>query len=356
MGTGRLLAIAVIAAVTVSAAGYAVAARSAISSDRNPAPTRAFSVGHRILPLARGHDRPLPTDVWFPTVGQAVAPGRFPVVLFSHGLRGLPEHFVGLASRWASAGMVVVAPSYPHTNARTRTFERADMRNQPADAEYVLRRLRRLGAGDPLARHLDTRDVAAVGFSAGAFTTTALLTSGQDNGIRAAVIIAGWAAPSAFTGSPVPLLFVHGDADPIVPFESGRAAFERTDWPKSFVTVHGGRHGEFLRPANRNFARVADRLTAFLRANLFATPTRGPKPPSDPVPSTPEPPDRPDHSDEDRAQLVTNDSRTGAPAAPPAAAQADPPAAAQADPPAAAQAPAVPACAADRRAGAAAGS
>jgi dienelactone hydrolase len=269
MGTARLLGIAVAITFAVSAAGYAVAARSAVPDRRPAVPGHAYQVGHRVLGFSRGPDRPLPTDVWYPVVDRGVAPGRFPVVLFSHGLHGLPEHFRALASAWAAAGMVVVAPAYPHTKARTGSFRRADMRNQPADAQYVLRRLRRLH-GDPLAGHLDTEEIAAVGFSAGAFTTTGLLTAEREPGLRAAVLVSGRAAPGAFRGAPVPLLFVHGDADPVVPYQAGRAVYERTHWPKTFLTVPDGRHGEFLRPGGRDHAAVAAHLTGFLRAHLFA--------------------------------------------------------------------------------------
>jgi predicted dienelactone hydrolase len=277
MGAGRVWAVAVVAALAVPLSGYFVASPSDAEVMKPPAPSVSFAVGHRVMGFPRGADRPLRTDVWYPagTRGR-VAAGRFPVVLFSHGLRGLPEHFGGLAEDWAAAGLVVVAPAYPRTNARASDFQRADMRNQPADAAHVLRRLRALPAGDPLAGHLLTDDVAAVGFSAGAFTTTGLLTSGMDPGIRAAVVIAGWAAPGAFGGAAVPVLFVHGTADPVVPFESGRAAYERAAQPKAFVAVPGGRHGEFLKPGHPRYAGIRDQIRTFLVGQLYAPGSAGP--------------------------------------------------------------------------------
>ncbi len=273
MGVRRLLPLAVTAALVLPAADYASASGRGSTDARPVAPAEPYAVGHRTMAMARGSDRPLPTDVWYPADrhadGERVAAGRFPVVLFSHGLHGLPEHFSGLASAWAAAGLVVVAPAYPHTNARTRSFDRSDMRHQPADAAYVLRRLRRLPVADPLAGHLATDDVAAVGFSAGGFTTTGLLTRGHDPGLRAAVVIAGWAAPGAFEGTPVPLLFVHGDADPIVRYESGRAAYARAGGQKEFVSVPGGRHGEFLLPGAKRYPEVRDRITEFLHHSLY---------------------------------------------------------------------------------------
>ena len=90
--------------------------------------TERAAVLVEVLHLARGHDRPLPTTVWYPAT-----PGRHPIILFTHALGGLPGHFAPLARSGAANGFVVVAPTYPHTNARVR-IDRADVRNQPADA------------------------------------------------------------------------------------------------------------------------------------------------------------------------------------------------------------------------------
>ncbi|MBQ1013882.1 chlorophyllase, partial [Micromonospora sp. M51] len=62
------------------------------------APQRAFAVGVRQLKLNRD-GRALPTTLWYPAAGQSggaakrsatAAEGRFPVVMFSHGLGGRP--------------------------------------------------------------------------------------------------------------------------------------------------------------------------------------------------------------------------------------------------------------------------
>jgi dienelactone hydrolase len=207
----------------------------------------------RVVQLARGKDRPLPTTIW--SLGGLT--GKHPVVLFSHGLGGLPAHFTPLAAGWAQAGFIVVAPTYPHTNARVR-IDRGDIANQPADAAYVLHAVERL---DP---HLDATRVAAVGFSAGGTTTLGLLRAGHDPGIRAAVSIAGRRPPSAFGGAGVAVLFLHGDRDPTVPVTAGKLAYEAAPWPKAWVTVPGGRHGDYLRPGQPGYPMVSARILAFL--------------------------------------------------------------------------------------------
>lgn len=287
MGVRRVIAVTVAAAVLLPATGYATGGGPGAVGDRTAAtaaPAQPFPVGVHMLALARGVDRPLPTTVWYPaaagrtgaapTTGAPAAAGPFPLVLFSHGLHGRPERYAALLARLAAAGFVVAAPAYPYTAAGVPVFRRADIRNQPADAAYVIERLRRLPAASP-GGHLDAQRVAAVGHSAGGFTTTGMFTSGHDPRLRAGVVIAGWAAPGAFDGPAAPMLFVHGSADQVVTLESGRAAHARVTWPKAFLELPGQGHGEYLAPPDRDFATVAIMITDFLRWTLYGDATAG---------------------------------------------------------------------------------
>jgi dienelactone hydrolase len=227
------------------------------------ATTAAPRVLTRTLMLARGADRPLPTILWYP----ARLPGRHPIVLFSHGLGGRPEQFAPLLTGFAEAGYVVAAPAYPHTNARV-VVDRADIARQPADAAYVLGRVKALDtvAGDVFAGHLDVGRVVAVGFSAGGTTTLGLLAEGHDPALTAAVSIAGRRPPGPFGGAPTAVLFLHGDRDPVVPIKAGRQAYAAVPWPaKRFVTMLGAGHGRFLLPGDPAYPRVSALLLAFLR-------------------------------------------------------------------------------------------
>ncbi|MBU2664375.1 dienelactone hydrolase family protein [Actinoplanes bogorensis] len=232
-------------------------------------PTRAAvareTIVSRVLVLARGADRPLPTTLWYPDH----LTGRHPIVLFSHGLGGLPRQFAPLAASWADAGYVVAAPAYPHTNGRVRV-DRRDIAHQPADAAYVIGAVRALDrtAGDVLAGHLDVNRVAAVGFSAGGTTTLGLFSPGHAAFLRAGVSISGRRPPAGFGGPAAPLLFVHGDRDRVVPIGAGRDAYGRAPFPKQFVTVEGAGHGEFLNPGDPRYPRESGRILAFLAANV----------------------------------------------------------------------------------------
>jgi hypothetical protein len=44
----------------------------------------------------------------------------------------------------------------------------------------------------------------------------------------------------------MPVLIIHGDQDPTVPFELGEALFEAANYPKTFFPVYGGTHGGLL--------------------------------------------------------------------------------------------------------------
>jgi dienelactone hydrolase len=219
----------------------------------------------RVLPLARGEARPLPTTVWHP--GDLA--GQHPVILFSHGLGGLPEHFAPLAEEWARAGYIVVAPAYPHTNGGV-TVDARDVRNQPADAAYVLDRVKALAAtaGDVLAGHVDTGRVAAVGFSAGGTTTLGMFHAGHDPALRAAVSIAGRRPLPAFGGPATPMLFLHGDHDRVVPIAAGREAYAAVPWPKRFETIRGAGHGEYLNPGDPGHPHASALILDFLAAHL----------------------------------------------------------------------------------------
>ncbi|MFC3741865.1 alpha/beta hydrolase family protein [Paractinoplanes deccanensis] len=230
--------------------------------------------------------RPLTTLVFYPaarpTAGhgggrsgraktqRVPAAGRFPLVLFSHGLRSSPERFAAALSSWAAAGFVVAAPTYPHTSEFAPRFDRGDIVRQPDDARHVLREVLRLDVDrrDALSGHIDTERIAALGHSAGGYTTSGLFVAGHDPRLRAGVILAGWAAPGAFAGPPATMLFIQGKADPVVPVKVSRAAYDRVPWPKSYILMRRDSHGTYLRPGDRGYAAMLATTTDFLRGTL----------------------------------------------------------------------------------------
>jgi fermentation-respiration switch protein FrsA (DUF1100 family) len=221
--------------------------------------------------LNRGGDRPLRVPVWYPD-----ARGRFPLVLFSHGLGGEPEDYSELLVRWAAAGFVVAAPAYPRTSGQTSRPDVLDVLNQPADASYVITDVLSLdGERGPLRGRIDTARVGAAGHSAGGVTTIGLFTGGRDERLDAGVVLAGNAlgVGTAFTGAAAPMLFVHGGRDQVVPYTAGRRAYDAVPWPKAFLTLPDGDHGGgLLGSGDRGFRAVVGTTLDFLRWSLYGDP------------------------------------------------------------------------------------
>ncbi|MEU4642209.1 chlorophyllase [Micromonospora sp. NPDC023814] len=245
------------------------------------APEKAFAVGVRQLELNRDGDRPLPVTVWYPAAGEAggqpersaaAARGKFPVVMFSHGLNGRPADYETLLTRWAAAGFVVAAPTFPHT-ARGGDGNVLDVLNQPADVSYALTRVLALDgrSGDPLRGRLATDRVAAAGHSAGGVTTIGLFTAGRDERLDAGVVFAGTAlgVGTAFAGAAAPQLFVHGEADEVVEYAAGKAAYDKVPWPKAMLSLPKGDHGRALLSDGDALRVVSDTTVEFLRWSLY---------------------------------------------------------------------------------------
>ncbi|RKN39951.1 alpha/beta hydrolase family protein [Micromonospora endolithica] len=245
------------------------------------APERAFAVGVRQLKVNRGGDRPLPVTLWYPATGEAggeprrsagAARGAFPVVMFSHGLGGRPADYETLLSRWAAAGFVVAAPTFPRTSSGG-DGNVLDVLNQPADVSYALTQVLALDtkAGDPLRGRLATDRVAAAGHSAGGVTTIGLFTAARDERLDAGVVFAGTAlgVGTAFAGAAAPQLFVHGEADEVVEYAAGRAAYDKVPWPKAMLSLPDGDHGRALLRDGAALRVVSDTTVEFLRWSLY---------------------------------------------------------------------------------------
>jgi dienelactone hydrolase len=227
------------------------------------APSRTFDVATRTDTFTRDGTRVLKTTTWYPRTA-----GQYPLVLFSHGLQGLPADFTPLLRRWASAGFVVVAPAYPKTSRGAAEFDVLDVLNQPADASFVLTQT----LAGPVKGYIDPARIGAAGHSGGAVTTIGLFTIGRDERLRAGVVFAGAAigVGTNFVGGAVPLFFVHGDADEVVSFTSGRAVFDALKWPKALLTLPGeGHSAPFQREASPSFKVVSVSTLDFLRYSLY---------------------------------------------------------------------------------------
>ena len=220
------------------------------------------------LPAAR--TRTLVTHVFLP---ERRAPA--PLVVFAHGYRGHPRKFTTLLSTWARAGYVVAAPTFPLTNEDVpgEAF-RGDVAEQPGDVRFVL--------DEVLAAHLDRIDptrVGVAGFSLGAVTVYGV-AFGAARDTRVGAAIAMSARSNGRTGvrggaeGRLPLLVVHAEGDPLVPYADGLAAYRRARPPKALLTLHvTGHHEAFEDGAAGEAGEIVPRATtAFLDLALKCDP------------------------------------------------------------------------------------
>ncbi|WP_432985082.1 alpha/beta hydrolase family protein [Dactylosporangium sp. CA-233914] len=257
---------ALAAAGGASPTAAARATTTAPAANSGKAPTQTFTVASTTFTVTRA-GRTLRTVVWYPK-----SAGRFPLVLWSHGLHGSPEGYSGVTQKIAAAGFVVAAPAYPFTNDKANPFNQNDMANQPADASAVITEVLKLDAqsGSPLAGHLDPAHVGAAGHSAGGYTTAGLLSgSGRDGRIKGAVIVAGGSMGGKFSGAATPVLFIHGDADATVPYSSGKSLYDSCAWPKGLLTLLGGDHGAALWGTTPAAAAVSKSMLDLFRYGLY---------------------------------------------------------------------------------------
>jgi len=291
-------AVPILASTTVSSlAPQSVTAR--YTPVAGAAPAQEYAVGRRVFAeFNRGANRPLPTTVWYPAAGIAPstgpapvdhapgAAGRFPLVLFSHGLTAQPADYAAMLARWAQAGFVVAGPTYPYTHYDASGYEPTDIVNQPADASSVIDQLLALDPADPMRAIIDPSRIGAAGHSGGGITTVGLFSAVRDGRLKAGVVLSGTDFQGTpFTGPAAAMLFVHGAKDNTVTWRAGHTVFEAVPWSRAMLSIADGGHviesssfepatqtsTEFLRYALYGDASAKQRLPSAAAVNGVAT-------------------------------------------------------------------------------------
>ena len=246
--------------------------------------------------------RNLPTVVFYPAAGASPTPadgkrvpavqgaeaadGRFPLIVFSHGVTGRGIFYRGELEAWASAGYVVIAPDYPLSNFDSPGEPTInDVGNQPADASFLIGAFVDEAGDSPaakVAKQVDAEHIGAVGHSLGAITSLGLgyLPCCAENRVDAVVSWAGVFLPMKGQVTPDPsitdrpLLLVHGDKDPTVPYRASVSAFAKVASPRWFITLPGGGHVEpFLSPGTSSVSALVTQVTLdFFDAQLKGDP------------------------------------------------------------------------------------
>lgn len=212
-------------------------------------------------------NRTILTTIFYPAQGTYVedeivdnaAPaendGPYPLILFSHGLTANAGVYEGVIGEWVSAGYVVAAPDYPLSNTNAPggsvwSSGIADVKNQPADASFVIDQVLALSKEPGSLQGMVARKrIGASGHSLGGITTLALVYGDCciDERIDAAVPMSGLAGlvddgANYFLGVDTPLLLLHGDVDETVPYTGSTEAFAKASEPKFLLTFTGAGH------------------------------------------------------------------------------------------------------------------
>jgi len=205
--------------------------------------------------------RTLATVVWYPTLdtgpsdpatgaiidAAVAATVPRPVVLFSHGLCGIPAQSKFLTAQLASHGYVVVAPSHPQSTTADclgGTSNRiASGIERPAEVISVLDQMlaASVSAASPFFGALDSQRIAMSGHSFGGWTT--FQVAAQDARIDAALPFAGYPVPTPALG--MPLLGMIGLLDTVVSPSGFVAAWQTATGEKVLVELEDAGHYAF---------------------------------------------------------------------------------------------------------------
>jgi predicted dienelactone hydrolase len=231
--------------------------------------------------------RSLPTTIFYPVGGVATGGGPgaqpdkthapYPLLVFSQGYDLSVQAYSTLLADWASAGFVVAAPTYPHTDpSDQRALDENDITNHPADLRYVITTLldATQGSGSLLSGLIDANEIGVVGHSDGADVTLAVAaeTCCQDPRVKAAAILSGAELASfggryAFSGG-VPLLVSQGSADTINLPACSAQIYNAAGSPKYYLDLLGAPHEPPYADPGPDQRIVAQVTTDFFDAEL----------------------------------------------------------------------------------------
>ncbi len=195
---------------------------------------------------------------------------RFPVVLFSHGYGGERLYYSHLLTGIASWGYVVVSADYLERGLAAQALRSTVTPSATQDSAVMQSSLAAVlrASGDPaspLHGSADTREVAAVGHSAGGQTAFDALASPS---VRTAV---GW-APVGPVGTPSdkPVLLIGAEGDTAVTPASLAATYRSFRGPKALVEISGEGHNTYTDICTG--IRAGGGLITYAVANHFVSP------------------------------------------------------------------------------------
>jgi fermentation-respiration switch protein FrsA (DUF1100 family) len=190
---------------------------------------------------------------------QPPAPGpQHPFVVYFHGNGGNLSNWAPIVAGIARRGCSVLAFDYRGYGVSSgRPTEQGLYRDVDAIVDHVWTKAspppavvywgRSLGV--PMAAYAATRrPPAGLILESGFPDARSLFRAPSPMALLALFSTYRFPAAEFLRSVKVPVLVVHGDADSIVPYEQGRALYERIEGPKQFFTVRRGDHNDAVPP------------------------------------------------------------------------------------------------------------
>ena len=273
-------------------------ALSALPTDRSYAVgTRSITFVDPSRPTSANGDFPgaptrtLPTEFWYPAAGATGAPaqpdatpdrthGPYPLVLFSHGYDVTPDFYSALLARWAAAGYVVAAPTYPILSGTPGGASHVDYTQTFGDATFVISKVLTLPAGDALAGLIDPARIAAAGHSDGEVIAFAqgFLQCCRDPRIRSVIAMAGDLSNAnnpMVQNSGTPILHIMETGDEYDPYEHS------IDWdrenltaPRWMLTLNSTHVPPYTQSGDPAFELVSRATIDYLNGTLKGSPSQ----------------------------------------------------------------------------------
>jgi len=227
---------------------------SACDTAALPDPTAPgpHAVATTTIPITAGESRTLEAAVWYP-VGKrgGTASGKHPLLVFSHGLCGLPTSATFLCEALASFGVIVIAPPHPASQLGPDCLAgvATSFAERPGEVRAAIDAM--LAAGSPFARRIRRGRIGIAGHSFGG--QTAIRVAAADPRIRVAAAFApAFYGPAVAGLAPeVPTVVMVGALDTFAPPDTQA-------WPY-YALLRGPRL--FVQIANTGHFAFSDRCT-----------------------------------------------------------------------------------------------
>lgn len=194
--------------------------------------------------------------------------GPFPLVMFSHGQAAIRWQSTYLTVLLASHGYIVASPD--HEGGTLYDVVRGKLAavtegldNRPLDIRYIVNRLSRLPAGDPLQGMVDISRLGVAGHSFGALTSMRVTVI--DDRVKAIVPQTPVEQDLAYVGysnpPSVPIMLQGSKLDRTLPYEKNTlSCWDAAKKPRWLLALEAGGHFTYSDLCQFDLASIADRV------------------------------------------------------------------------------------------------